>query len=195
MHPVKVICFYTPNTPYQQEVMELKTSCANFGIPLEAEPLESRGSWEKNVAMKPLFIMEKLEKAKTPLLWVDADAVFLQKPDFSLFEQVDFSVRFMEVFQGNREHAINAATIFINQTEGAKQLVQAWVDRCLQLSQEENPPPFVDQISLYDVLLENRDAKVLPLPVSYCKIFDLDTFFINDDQVVIEQRQASRRYR
>ncbi len=193
MHVVKVICFYTPNTPYQQEVKQLQTSCEQFGIPIEVEPLESKGSWEANVAMKPPFILEKLEKSSEPLLWVDADAVFLQKPDFTPFLEVDFAVRFMQAFQNRKEHAINAATIFINQTEEAKNLVRAWVKRSEELS-KDRVPAFVDQIALYEVLLENKEAKVLPLPVSYCKIFDLDTFFINDDEVVIEQRQASRRY-
>lgn len=160
------------------------------GIPIEIEPLESKGSWEKNVAMKPAFILEKLRQNTCPILWVDADAVFLKKPDFSSFLQADLAVRFMEIFQEQPEHAINAATIFINQTAQARQLVEAWVKKCEALS-----VPFADQISLYQVLKENTEAKILPLPISYCKIYDIDSFFINDDQVVIEQRQASRRYR
>lgn len=165
------------------------------GIPIEVEPLDSKGSWEKNVAMKPAFILDKLEKSDGPLLWVDADAVFLKKPDFTLFLEADFSVRFMEIFQHQPEHALNAATIFINQTEEALQLVKNWVRRCEILAIENEAQPFLDQISLYQVLKENKKAKVMPLPVGYCKIFDIDSFFINDDQVIIEQRQASRRYR
>lgn len=191
MQSVKVICFYTLNTPYEQEVIHLQNSCASFGIPIEVEGLESKGSWEANVALKPRFILEKLEKAKGPLLWADADAVFLQKPDFSPFFDADISVRFMEIFQGKREFAINGATIFFNSTAEAKQLVKEWVNRCDELN-SNGVIPFVDQIALYDVLLENRKAKVMPLPVSYCKIYDIDTFFIDDREVVIEQRQASR---
>ena len=192
---VKVISFYTLNTPYEQEIVHLQHSCADFNIPIEIEGLESRGSWEKNVALKPKCILNKLKTSKTPILWVDADGAFLQKPDFSQFEGVDFSIRFMQVFQDNPKHAINAATIFINQTSEAHQLVEKWVTQCEMLSNREECPPSVDQISLYNVLLENKTAKVLPLPVSYCKIFDMDTFFVNDDQVVIEQRQASRQLR
>ncbi|MBS0629552.1 MAG: hypothetical protein JSS30_04925 [Verrucomicrobia bacterium] len=188
---VKVICFYTPNTPYQQEVIHLQASCQALGIPIEIEPIESKGSWEKNVAMKPSFILEKLKTSISPLLWVDADAVFLQKPDFSQFLKGDFAVRFMEIFQDRPEFSLNAATLFINQTPAAHNLVEAWVRRCAELGDI----PYADQISLYQVLQENQNAKILPLPVSYCKIYDIDSFFINDDQVVIEQRQASRRYR
>jgi len=195
INQVKVICFYTGNTPYQQEIIHLQKSCSYFNIPLEIESLKSKGSWEKNVAMKPAFILEKLKKSKGPLLWVDADGVFLQKPNFSLFKDVDFSVRFMQIFQGDPNFAINAATIFVNQTKEAYNLVESWSLCCERLCKRECIPPFVDQISLYEVLLENKTAKVLPLPVSYCKIFDSDSFFIDDDQVIIEQRQTSRRLR
>ncbi len=194
MQPVKVISFYTENTPYEQEVIDLKQSCENFGLDLEAARLPSKGSWEANVAMKPSFILEKLKTTDVPLLWVDADSAFLQKPDFTQFAGVDFSVRFMQVFREDPRHALNAATLFINKTEAAKKLVEMWVKRSNELC-ANGPVAFVDQIALFDVLLLNKEAKVLPLPVSYCKIFDQDQFFIDDDQVVIEQRQASRRTR
>lgn len=141
--------------------------------------------------MKPAFILEKLKKSSTPLLWVDADAVFLKEPDFSLFSEVDFAVRFMDIFQDRPQYALNCATLFINQTKEAHELIESWAGRCTELRAE----PFADQISLYEVLKENTKAKILPLPISYCKIFDIDSFFINDDEVIIEQRQVSRRYR
>lgn len=175
-------------------MIHLQNSCYAWDIELEVEAVESRGSWEENVSMKPRFILNKLEKSEQPLLWVDADAVFLQKPDFSELLHYDFSVRFMEVFEKQREHAINAATIFMNQTKETLELVKRWVSRCEELNQD-GVISFVDQIALYDVLLENKEAKVLRLPTSFCKIYDLDCFFINDEDVVIEQRQASRRFR
>ena len=188
--PVTVICFYTPNTPYEQEVIHLQTSCEKFGIPLEVEALPSRGSWEENVAMKAPFILKKFEALDTAILWVDADGAFLQKPDFTQFANCDISVRFMEIFRDNPKYAINAATIFINQTKEAHALIKKWVSECDKLT-----GAFVDQIALYNVLQENKTASILPLPISYCKIYDIDSFFIDDDKVVIEQRQASRHVR
>lgn len=191
----KVISFYTPNTPYQQEVESLKNSCERFSIPFEIEPVESAGSWEENVALKPKFIAEKRASMAGPLIWVDADGAFLKEPDFTLFEEVDFSVRFMAIFQDRPEHAINAATIFIADTNEARALCNDWAARAEALRKEEKAPPFVDQIALYDVLLENKQAKVLPMPAPYCKIYDIDQFFVSDEDVVIEQRQASRVHR
>jgi hypothetical protein len=193
----KVISFYTPNTPYQQEVDSLKNSCERFSIPFEIEPVESMGSWEENVALKPKFIAEKRASMSGPLLWIDADAAFLKEPDFTLFKGVDFSVRFMAIFQDRPEHAINAATIFIADTNEARALCNSWIDCALALTfcNDKKAPPFVDQIALYEVLLENKHAKVLPMPASYCKIYDIDQFFVSEEDVVIEQRQASRIHR
>lgn len=192
--PVRVISFYTEKTPYEQEIIHLKNSCAQFDIPLDITPLPSQGSWEKNVALKPSFIYEKLCCLSTPILWVDADAVFLKKPDFSLFESVDFSVRFMQIFKEQPQYALNAATLFVNQTDAAHTLIAKWVAECGRLC-TSHTPAFVDQISLYNVLLKNQTAKVLPMPIGYCKIFDIDQFFIDDVHVTIEQRQASRKWR
>jgi len=192
---VKIITFYTVDTPYQEEVLQLQASCAKFGLPIEVEPIQSAGSWEKNVGLKPRFILEKWKTSSSPFLWVDADAMFLQEPDFTPFLEVDFGVRFMELFQENPAHAVNTATIFVNKTEAAGKLLEKWVKRADELSKKEEPPRCIDQISLYEVLIANTKARVLPLPVSYCKIFDMDTFFIDDDKVIIEQRQASRVYK
>lgn len=189
--PVKVLSFYTVNTPYEQEVAHLRNSCENFGIPHIIEGISDLGSWEENVAFKPRYLLQKAEEGLAPFLWVDADGVFLQKPDFSIFEDFDFAVRKMEIFSEHREYAFNAATLFVGPGEAAIHLIRKWVLR----SEELGPIPFVDQIALFDVLENEKIAKVLPLPVSYCKIYDMDQFFINDADVVIEQRQMSRSMR
>lgn len=192
---VKVICFYTENTPYEQEVIALRTSCKTWNIPLELTAFPSRGSWEKNVAIKPFFILEKLKQLKIPLFWVDADAVFLKKPDFSFLEGSDLSVRFMKLFQEDKRYALNTASLFINATKEGEDLVERWCKHCEELCKENPFPSFVDQIALYDILSVNKTAKIHSMPINYCKIFDIDSFFLDDKAVVIEQRQASRRYK
>lgn len=192
---IKVICFYTLNTPYEQEVIALKKSCELWNIPLEITALSSQGSWEKNVAMKPFFIKNKLKQHQSPLFWIDADAVFLKKPDFSFLEKSDFSVRFMSFFQEDKRYALNTASLFINDTKEGKNIVSKWCTRCEQLCEQQPVLGFVDQIALYDVIFSNKTAKIISMPISYCKIFDIDSFFLNDNAVVIEQRQASRRFK
>lgn len=192
---VKVICFYTENTPYEQEVIALRASCKTWNIPLELTALPSQGCWEKNVAIKPFFIREKLQKLKTPLFWVDADAIFLKKPNFSFLEGSDLSVRFMTLFQEDKRYALNTASLFINATKEGEELVDQWCAHCEELCKQNPFPSFVDQITLHDVLSSNKTAKIHSMPISYCKIFDIDSFFLDDKDVVIEQRQASRRFK
>ncbi len=188
---VKVISFYTRNTPYEQEAFELQKSCTHFGIDADIQPVASLGSWEKNVAFKPFFIREQRQKKRGPLLWVDADASFLQAPDFAPFLSYDFSVRTMEIFSGDPRFALHAGTLFINDTPAAHVLMDRWCERC----SEKGVIPFLDQIALYEVLQEQNEATVYPMPIAYCKIYDVDSFFIDDEHVVIEQRQASRHLR
>lgn len=40
-----------------------------------------------------------------------------------------------------------------------------------------------------------KKANIFPLPVSYCKIYDLDILFVDQADVVIEHYQASRRFK
>lgn len=184
-----VICFYTLDTPYEQEVLNLKHSCEKWDIELLAEPLPSRGSWEANCALKPQFILDKLESLKRPIFWADADSVFLKKPDFAQFLPYDVSVREMPLFRHDPHHRYNAAAVFINATPAGISFAISWRDACLGAT------PFLDQYALGIALSSQRVAAFYPMPVSYCKVFDADMFFINDEDVVLEQTQASRRYR
>jgi hypothetical protein len=74
--------------------------------------------------------------------------------------------------------------------------VEDWALECgRQISDPKRVMEFWDQIALRDVLLRHAEAKVLPLPHGYCKVFDLDDPFIADQDIVIEHRQASRRFK
>lgn len=154
------------------------------------ESKKTLGSWERNCALKPAFILEKLEEFKRPVFWIDADAVLLKKPDLHSFLPYDFSVRFMDLFQQDERYRLNTASLFVNYTPAARVLMSKWVDLC----NHPDPPPFLDQMTL-NTLLQTHTLNLFPMPVAYCKIFDLDAFFLNDDEVIIEQTQASRRYK
>jgi hypothetical protein len=104
-----VISYYTKDTPYEQEVQRLISSCQTFSIEAQIEPRPSLGSWEKNCAQKASFILQKLREVKRPVLWVDADAVFLRAPDFREFDDCDFSVRINEFLPKDHESRIGWA--------------------------------------------------------------------------------------
>jgi len=191
-----VISYYTVGTPYEKEAFQLISSCERWGIDLDIQGVRSLGSWERNCAFKPAFILERMEKHQRPLFWVDADASFLQKPDFEQFIESDIAVRINDYLDKRHESYLASGSIFINNTPRAKEIIQLWKEECARrIDQPGRVLEYWDQMGLRDVLQKREDAAVLPLPLGYCKIFDLDDIFIRDEEIVIEHRQASRLYK
>ena len=114
-----VVSFYTENTPYQLEVLNLLESCQRFGIEAEIEGVASKGSWALNCAMKPFFIRDKLLKNQRPIFWVDADAVFLKKPNFYTLSDCDLSFREMKRFSHDHRFRFFSGSLFVRTTQQA----------------------------------------------------------------------------
>ncbi len=183
-----IISFYTLNTPYEQEAERLIESCKKWNLDYCIEGLPSQGSWEKNCALKPFYILKKIQTLQKPLFWVDADAAFLKAPDFSQFGEYDVAVRSLEFLPEDHTSRVLSGSLFVNHTENAQKLIEAWCAEC-QLQQTD-----WDQVALRNVLARApQTTRIGPLPVGYCKIYDIDTFFIGDEEVVVEHYQASRR--
>ena len=191
-----VISFYTLGTPYQLEVLNLISSCQRFEIEHQIEGIDSQGSWEINCLQKPFFIYDKLRSLQRPVFWVDADAVFLKKPSFEEYAECDLAVRFMDRFSHDVRLRLNAAAMYINYTSQALSVVEEWCRVCRDILDKRNRLlTFLDQISLLEILDKSKDVQVRSLPVGYCKVFDLDADLVDPLDVVIEQRQASRRFK
>lgn len=188
-----VISFYTANTPYQLEVLNLLQSCQRFEIEHHIEAVTSRGSWGLNVALKPLFIRDKLVELKRPLFWVDADAAFVQKPDFTPFFAYDLAVRQMPV--PDRKLKYNSASLFVHYNPKTIAFMNAWAAICeKKVAEDSDQILYIDQISLADLLDGHHGLEVHPMPIGYCKVYDLQSDQIPPSQIVIEQYQASRRF-
>lgn len=187
-----IISFYTVSTPYQLEVHNLIESCKRFGLETDIIGVESKGSWEFNCAYKPFFILEQLEKWNKPLLWVDADGVFVQKPVWQSAFESDLCVR-IEPVEDDHPSKVISSTIFIRPE--AKDLIQSWIkSTCDYLLDPNREVEFWDQISLRQVVLENP-KRISSMPLSYAKIFDHTGDLRRVKAPVIEHFQASRRYK
>ena len=192
MKPV-VISFYTLRSPYEEEVKKLINSCEELRIEADIVGIDSKNSWEKNCAQKPFFILQKLKQWKRPVLWVDADAVFKQQPDFDEFNVCDIAVRMNEFLPKNHELRIVSNTVFVRNNGMGVKLLEHWCEEADRgLNNKKRVVEFWDQIALRDALHRNTEARFLPMPLKYAKIFDFDDLFISDDEVVIEHYQASR---
>jgi Nucleotide-diphospho-sugar transferase len=190
-----VISFYTENSPYQLEALNLITSCRSLGIDAEIEGIPSAGSWELNYALKPFYIRNKLLEKKRPVFWVDADAVFKKKPDFSFLKHSDLSFREMKRFSHDRRFKYASGSLFLNYTPQGIAFAEKWCDHCQQKMDRKEEIAFVDQVALVDLIERGQAVKIYPLPLAYCKVFDLDASEIEEGQVVVEHLQASRRFR
>lgn len=195
MLPV-VVSFYTLQTPYEQEVQGLIESCHKWGVEAEIEGVPSLGSWEKNCGFKPLFLLEKLDKLRRPLLWVDADGVFVQPlhrlPAFSS----DIAVRMYDC-PDDHVSRINTSTVFVHYTKEARHVLVLWAQECvLMLQDPHRTQEMWDQDALRRVLLEKRPPGTFAcLPVSYGKIVGHPQDEKSLLDPVIVQNQASRRYK
>lgn len=191
-----VVSFYTVDTPYEDEVKYLIASCQKFGIEYDIEGIPSSGSWEMNCAFKPLFILKKLEQLNRPLLWVDADAVFMREMEVVDAFSKDLGVRMYDCSDDHRSRIVSA-TVFINSTPAAKQVVRLWAEECLALLQDKSRKEEVwDQDALRRVLFSQKhEAFFGSLPVFYGKI---EGHFQDEKECsfpIIVQNQASRRYK
>lgn len=190
-----VISFYTENTPYQLEALNLISSCQELGIDAEIEGVPSEGSWERNCALKPFYIRKKLNEKKRPIFWVDADAVFKKKPDFTFLKSSDISFREMKRFSHDRRFKYASGSFFLNYTPRGIDFADKWCAQCQRKIDKKEDLEFIDQIALVDLIECGEQVKVYPLPISYCKVFDIDAGEIATEEIVIEHYQASRRFR
>lgn len=191
-----VISFYTLDTPYEQEVEHLIRSCEKFSIEHQIEGIPSHGSWEKNCVFKPLFILKKLEELKRPLLWVDADAVFVRPLVSSDLFSLDLGVRLYDCPDDHPSRVVSS-TVFVNATDGGRKVVGLWAQKCLSLLRQKGRKKEVwDQDALRGVLFEQEHGVSWgALPDFYSVIEGHPEDEKNCTFPMIVQNQASRRYK
>lgn len=187
-----VVSYYTKNTPYEKEAENLRNSCKKFGIDHQIEGIPDQGDWVKNCAFKPQFLKQKMQEFQRPLLWVDADAVFLQPLCFEEFMFFPAAITWYEGVE-DPAFAVHAGTLYINSSKEGLATLDLWCQCCESIVKNtKTTPPFLDQIGLF-LLLKKSPSSISPIPERYCKVFDRHTDGLHPDDVVIEQRQASRR--
>ena len=189
-----MISFFTKNTPYEQEAIEFIASCEKHGIEHEIEGLESQGAWDRNCAMKPAFILKKLQEKKRALLWVDIDARFKRGFTPYNWEKADFSVFVNEKYFPGKCSRLLSGTLYCSYTPQAISLCEKWTALCENyLAQDNRAVEVWDQEVLQEALLHYPELRFAPLPLGFCKICDFNMENLFEEEIVIEHTQASRR--
>lgn len=170
---MQIAAFYTINTPYEKEIENLKQSCEKFNYPIFICSYASRGSWVKNCAIKPEFILEAIDALKEPFVYIDADGVIRKTIDLSFPEPIGVH------FKNGRE--LLSGTIFVKPC--ARDLVVRWV-------QEQQAYPEEYDQRVLDRVIKKLNYPVCNIPAAYTKIFDS-----MQGEPIIEHFQASRRFK
>jgi hypothetical protein len=191
-----VISFYTENSLYEKDVRDLVASCQKFKIPYIIEKVPNLGSWEKNCCFKPKYILEKLQALKKAVVWVDADAILVQKPKiFPL--ACDIAAYKRQINRKEKKvEMIQSGTLFVNYTKKAMELLKKWEKACQKKLKEEEkkkkPKEVWDQECLNDLLKKEKSVIFEKLPLGYCRVFDYQYEEISMEETFILHFQASR---
>ena len=184
----RVISFYTVNTPYEKEAEKFVLSCERCGVSHHVEGVRLDASWHENTLYKPFFIAEKLDQFNEPLLWVDVDARFKQKPFFSFSNAWDIAI-YTCPYQPKGDWRYNRTSSFlIHHSAQGRRLVNLWCER--------SKAPWIkhgDQEAMVEVLQEHSGFKLEPLPLGYVYIEDVDAKMCPVD-LILQHYQASRYF-
>jgi len=153
---MRIVSFYTKNTPYEREAKRLRANLESLQIPHHIEGIESKGSWEENCAYKPQFLLSMWEKYGGPLVWLDVDAKILAYPTLLDRLECDLALRINESLGKEHRSYLMSGTLYINN----KAFLKNWEKLCTQ------DPHTWDQIHLKKCL----PAKTVPLPLPYCHL-------------------------
>lgn len=178
-----VVGFYTRGSFYEDEAKRMEKTARRLGLVVETTAVESAGSWVRNAALKPTFLLEARERLRGPLLYVDVDAVFHRDPWPPLSDmKSDIGVFY------SSDGKLISATIYLADTPEVLSLLREWKEAC------DKDPDVWDQVTLQNILEKKMldTLTISRLPVSFCWVFDR---FKNEftDEVYIEQLQASRQ--
>ena len=168
MYPV-VVSYYTKNTGYEDFSKTLAASCRKWKIPFDITPIPNLGSWERNCCYKAEFLLKKMDELNRPLLWIDADAKFLEKP--KIFEDIkeDIALYIAQDLPDNHPSKMVTGTIFINASTKGKMILKEWKKESEKLLSQDSE--FWDQVALRNVL-QRKQASVLTLSEAYYHIYD-----------------------
>ena len=206
-----VISMYTPNTPYEEEIEELRKSCNRFNLKNKFYAIKNLGDWVKNTQQKANVIYAALTEFKEDVVWLDADAEILREPRLftELSRDSSFHIGIYRSFyskQKGQKRGIREAissflkrhrypageiitnTIYVKNYPECKELINKWV----MLNKQKVE---WDQRTLQEILdADNSPYVVRQLPPEYAKIVPRGKKLtdIDNSKNIIAQKQLSR---
>ena len=180
---MRLITFYTTDTPYEQEVKKLMMSVRPWdGLQLTVYPVDNPGSWVLNCGQKPRVCLDALLEHDEDLLYVDADALVVGEIDQKMLKSLDHFA-FVRRRDATHDAELLSGTLWMPNTQQTHALLRLWI--AAQAARKTT----WDQKSL-DLVVRNYETQ--ELPATYAKIFDAN--YCKEDPVIVHN-QVSRKYR
>ena len=127
----------------------------------DIEEIEDKGSWRKNLAYRPHFLLKMLDRHQEPVLSIDVDATVCSEPRL-LLDDPPCDVAFF-CYQDGKPCG---GTLYFANTEIARKILWAWVGK-----EKEMPDSRSDEFCLKELFCRKDGvgtfATRLYLPVSY----------------------------
>lgn len=178
------VSFYTPD--YAEQAARLRASLEHWNLRCDIAAVGDAGTWVKNCAQKPHFILKQLQAYRSPVVWVDADAEIVQRPDFARMYPPQTDVARCKYKWWNGKIEVLSGTLYFGATVGAARLLCEWTEVC------KLRPDMWDQHALEIALDSTSGLEVFELPVEYCFINDLHREQHLNAEAVIVHYQHSR---
>ena len=169
-------CFYTKNTEYENLYKSLlKESIDKFSLDSLVSERDNKGTWYKNVAEKPLVILEMLEYFRIrgftdrKLVFLDVDSNIVSYP--KLFEEIPdtYDIAFHRLdWRMWYGHNVNTkelltGTMWFNNNDKVRDLCKEWYNEAVKTNMWE-------QKVLEQILPNHPEISVYELPIEYCYI-------------------------
>ncbi len=148
-----IISFYTDDWRYPEHAERLADECDSFGLGHYIVEKASTRNYIRNTALKPFFIKECLEKFKSPVTWIDVDALILKT-----FELDISDADILACEHNNRTWAV--AFMSFNYTPAALGFLTSWCDATAAGTTDEAALEHAWQTQKNDVIIK-------PLPKTY----------------------------
>jgi len=191
-----IIAFHTPDPVYRAEAERLKSTLDALGLEHRFYEISPETNWVRTTLLKPSWIIPARDELSGPLLYLDVDA-FVHHDPWPYLSQFHGDLGAVVYANGQ----LNSATLWINDTQGARDLLAEWKAAAdqrreadhgsLEATGDNGDQGVLKNVVLVDEARTTRRFLVHRLPVNLAYIFDrTDTYCVGP--VMIEQLQVSR---
>ena len=134
---MRVVGFYTKNTPYEVEYAELTKELDKHNVLYTFKEISAKGSWELNCGMKSKVLLEMLDTFDEDLLYLDVDARPVRElPDL---ESDVPGICWWRPHYHKQHGEVLSGTIFLPNNESSRELLSHWIE------EQEKTPTEMDQ--------------------------------------------------